>query len=221
MAKSQIIKELASGKVTIDIALKQLKVLLSEFHKPELLKWVNAELQGYNDKEQLPDYRIIVGNLLGNFLNYRTKCTSVGIPLRSDALEALVEMCTKVNVYDSISALQILLDKDQEFGLQINSSFLPYIQQYSAISMTALLSASVEISQTQVKNIFSCVENKVLDVMLLLEEEFGNLDDLDVDLLSKPKEKIREIEDKIFVIIYEDNSITIGDNNKMKNTSIG
>ena len=32
MAKSQIIKELASGKVTIDIALKQLKVLLSEFH---------------------------------------------------------------------------------------------------------------------------------------------------------------------------------------------
>ena len=57
--------------------------------------------------------------------------------------------------------------------------------------------------------------------MLLLEEEFGNLDDLDVDLLSKPEEKIREIEDKIFVIIYEDNSITIGDNNKMKNTSIG
>ena len=35
------------------------------------------------------------------------------------------------------------------------------------------------------------------------------------------EEKIREIEDKIFVIIYEDNSITIGDNNKMKNTSIG
>ena len=61
----------------------------------------------------------------------------------------------------------------------------------------------------------------MLDVMLLLEEEFGNLDDLDVDLLSKPQEKIREIEDKIFVIIYEDNSITIGDNNKMKNTSIG
>ena len=130
-------------------------------------------------------------------------------------------MCTKVNVYDSISALQILLNKDQEFGLQINSSFLPYIQQYSAISMTALLSASVEISQTQVRNIFSYVENKVLDIMLLLEEEFGNLDDLDVDLLSKPEEKIREIEDKIFVIIYEDNSITIGDNNKMKNTSIG
>lgn len=221
MAKSQIIKELASGKVTIDIALKQLKVLLSEFHRPELLKWANSELQGYNDKEQLPDYRIIVGNLLGNFLNYRTKCTSVGIPLRSDAPETLVEMCTKVNIYDSISALQILLNKDQEFGLQINSSFLPYIQQYSAISMTALLSASVEISQTQVRNIFSYVENKVLDIMLLLEEEFGNLDDLDVDLLSKPEEKIREIEDKIFVIIYEDNSITIGDNNKMKNTSIG
>ena len=41
--------------------------------------------------------------------------------------------------------------------------------------MTALLSAVVEISQTQVKNVFSRVENTVLDVLLLLEKQFGNI----------------------------------------------
>ena len=86
--------------------------------------------------------------------------------------------------------------------------------------MTALLSAVVEISQTQVKNVFSRVENTVLDVLLLLEKQFGNLDDLDIDLSSKNNEEIRYITNDIMVLIYNDNSISIGDNNKMKDTSI-
>lgn len=81
MARSCIIRDLASGKVSVDIGLKQLKVLLTEFDKPEMLKWVNAELQGYDDEDDLPEYRIIAGNLVGNFLNYYTKCTHIGIPL--------------------------------------------------------------------------------------------------------------------------------------------
>ena len=74
MAKSTIIKDFAGGKVSVEIALKQLKVLLAEFDKPEMLKWVNAELQGYDDTDVLPEYRVVVGNLVGNFLNYYTKC---------------------------------------------------------------------------------------------------------------------------------------------------
>ena len=131
-----------------------------------------------------------------------------------------VELCTQVKLYDSLPALKTLIEGDKEFGRQINSSHLPYIQQFSAISMTALLSAVVEISQTQVKNVFSRVENTVLDVLLLLEKQFGNLDDLDIDLSSKNNEEIRYITNDIMVLIYNDNSISIGDNNKMKDTSI-
>lgn len=220
MARSCIIRDLASGKVSVDIGLKQLKVLLTEFDKPEMLKWVNAELQGYDDEDDLPEYRIIAGNLVGNFLNYYTKCTHIGIPLMPNAPEEMVELCTQVKLYDSLPALKTLIEGDKEFGRQINSSYLPYIQQFSAISMTALLSAVVEISQTQVKNVFSRVENTVLDVLLLLEKQFGNLDDLDIDLSSKNNEEIRYITNDIMVLIYNDNSISIGDNNKMKDTSI-
>ena len=96
MAKSTIIKDFAGSKVSVEIALKQLKVLLAEFDKPEMLKWVNAELQGYDDTDVLPEYRVIVGNLVGNFLNYYTKCTHISIPLKSDAPKELVEMCSHV-----------------------------------------------------------------------------------------------------------------------------
>lgn len=220
MAKSIIIKDFAGGRVSVEIALKQLKVLLAEFDKPEMLKWVNAELQGYDDTDALPEYRVIVGNLVGNFLNYYTKCTHISIPLKSDAPKELVEMCSQVRLYDSLSALRALTETDREFGRQINASLLPYVQQFSAISMTALLNATVEFSQTQVKNVFSRVENAVLDVLLLLEKEFGNLDDLDIDLTSKSNDEIQNIASNIMILLYNDNSIVVGDNNRMKDTSI-
>ena len=220
MAKSTIIKDFAGGKVSVEIALKQLKVLLAEFDKPEMLKWVNAELQGYDDTDVLPEYRVVVGNLVGNFLNYYTKCTHISIPLKSDAPKELVEMCSQVRLYDSLSALRALTETDREFGRQINALLLPYVQQFSAISMTALLNATVEFSQTQVKNVFSRVENAVLDVLLLLEKEFGNLDDLDIDLTSKSNDEIQNIASNIMILLYNDNSIAIRDNNRMKNTSI-
>lgn len=220
MAKSTIIKDFAGGRVSVEIALKQLKVLLAEFDKPEMLKWVNAELQGYDDTDVLPEYRVVVGNLVGNFLNYYTKCTHISIPLKSDAPKELVEMCSQVRLYDSLSALRALTETDREFGRQINASLLPYVQQFSAISMTALLNATVEFSQTQVKNVFSRVENAVLDVFLLLEKEFGNLDDLDIDLTSKSNDEIQNIASNIMILLYNNNSIVIGNNNRMKDTSI-
>lgn len=206
--------------MSVEIALKQLKVLLAEFDKPEMLKWVNAELQGYDDTDALPEYRVIVGNLVGDFLNYYTKCTHISIPLKSDAPKELVEMCSQVRLYDSLSALRALTETDREFGRQINALLLPCVQQFSAISMTALLNATVEFSQTQVKNVFSRVENAVLDVLLLLEKEFGNLDDLDIDLTSKSNDEIQNIASNIMILLYNDNSIVIGDNNRMKDTSI-
>lgn len=220
MARSRIIKELASGKVTVEIGLKQLKVLLMEFNKPEMLKWVNSELQGYDDSDTLPEYRIIAGNLIGTFLNYNLKCTNVGIPLKIDAPDKMVDICTNVKLYDSISALRILAESDKEIGRQIPSSYLPYIQRYSAISMTALISAFVKISQIQLENIFSRTENAVLDVLLLLEREFGVLDELDIDLSTKDEKEIENITNNIMVILYSDNSVTIGDNNRMKDTNI-
>ena len=220
MAKSRIIKELASGNISLETGLKQLKVLLTEFNKSEMLRWVNCELQGYGDSDIVPEYRIVAGNLIGTFLNYQLKCTNIGIPLNANAPDEMVNICTNVKLYDSISALRMLNDNSKEIGKQIPSSYLPYIQQYSAISMTALLSAFVKISQTQIENIFSKVENMVLDVLLLLEKEFGNLDDLDIDLSTKDETEIENITNNIMVIFYNDNSVTIGDNNKMKNTNI-
>lgn len=46
------------------------------------------------------------------------------------------------------------------------------------------------------------------------------MDELDIDVDSKSKQEIKEITNHIYVMIYNDQSITIGDKNKIKNSNI-
>ena len=65
MAKSQIIKDLANGVVDTQTALKRAKVLLQELDNIDLLQWINYEIGGYPNDVDVPEYRIISGQLYG------------------------------------------------------------------------------------------------------------------------------------------------------------
>ena len=58
-----------------------------------------------------------------------------------------------------------------------------------------------------------------METLLFLEKEFGCLDNLDIDISSKNEVEIKSIVYQIQVNLY-DNSISIGDNNKIKNSDI-
>ena len=63
------------------------------------------------------------------------------------------------------------------------------------------------------------VKTKILETLLFLEKEFGNLDGLDIDISTKTEEELKSIIQHIQVNLY-DNSIAIGNNNKIKNSNI-
>lgn len=54
---------------------------------------------------------------------------------------------------------------------------------------------------------------------MFLEKEFGSLDSLDIDLSVKSEEEIKSIIQYIQINLY-DNNISIGDNNKIRNSKI-
>ena len=64
------------------------------------------------------------------------------------------------------------------------------------------------------------VENTLLDMLLLLEKEFGNLDGLDIDVDSKDESQLDNIHNSLCVMVFNDNSVTIGNNNKLRDTTI-
>lgn len=124
MAKSRIIKkELASGKVSLETGLKQLKVLLTEFNKSEMLRWVNCELQGYGDSDIINQNIELLQKFNWYFLKLSVKMYQYRIPLNANAPDEMVNICTNVKLYDSISALRMLNDNSKE----IEAKFLPHI----------------------------------------------------------------------------------------------
>lgn len=76
-------------------------------------------------------------------------------------------------------------------------------------------------SKSDYMKILTNVKNKLIDILLKLEKEFGNLDDLDINTESKKPKELKKLNQTIINIIYSDNSIKSGDKNKMQDTNIG
>ena len=83
-----------------------------------------------------------------------------------------------------------------------------------------IISARVVIGAQFVQNIFSVIENKLLDIFMILEKVFGNLDSLDIDVSGKSEEELHKISEKMVVVIYNDNRVTVGNGNKIKDSNI-
>lgn len=221
MAKSRIIKELASGHVDVDVALKQLKVLLSEFPDKEISAWVNKELSGYKNNNELPAYRKVSGTLRGSIMNYSVHAKNVGIPLSPDAPEVLQEYCNTVKFVEPIGVLRSMArNNGKEYCQTVSPNYYPLIMENTLLQMTAILDANIVFGTPTIERIVAIVENITLDVFLLLEKEFGCLDDLDIDFGSKSEDQIKDISSRINVYIYNDNSVSIGDENEITDSVI-
>lgn len=228
MAKSQIIKDLANGKADTQTALKRTKVLLQDLENDDLLDWVNYEIEGYPDDVEIPDYRVIGGPLYGTYfkgsLANHIIYNHVPLPLGNLPDEIKEDILT-IKIRQGIEALKGVIAKSEKNDnsrliKQIPAEYYPYIAQANNDLGMIITTASVELNMPKVLNIFPKVESKLLDILSYLEKQFGNLDDLDIDIQSKSEKELNNIINHIHVLIYNDKSVTLGDNNKIKNSNI-
>ena len=82
-----------------------------------------------------------------------------------------------------------------------------------------VIRARRELSIYAYNNILSTIKDKILNIFKLLEENYGNLDELYIDFSDSSKKEvvIKEIEQ----IVYNDNSINIGDGNEFNSSVVG
>ena len=225
MAKSMIIKDIANGAIDTTTALKRAKILFAALDNGELLDWVNYEISGYPVDAKLPDYRVERGTLKGTYFKgsmaSHMKWNDVSIPLGKMPADVMDEFLS-VRFYDGVSALKQLVEKAEngQLARTIPADLFPYIAKYNNDPYMNIVAASVVVSSHCVTNMFSLIENRLLDALLLLEKEFGVLDDLDIDTSCKSPEELHEIARAVYVTIYNDKSTHIGDGNKIKDANI-
>lgn len=227
MAKSKIIKDLANSEVNTITALKRAKVLVSTLNNAEISKWIDYEISGYPEGAAIPSYRKVQGCLMGSYFkgSMVTHMTWNNVPLPlgkmpDEAKEALLS----VEFQEGVESLRTLAEKSQATGKEISKTIpadcFPNISHFNEDPYMIIISAKVVVGAHIISNIFSVVENKLLDILMILEKEFGCLDELDIDTTTKSEEEIEAINDRILVVVFNDNSVTIGDGNKIKDTTI-
>ena len=225
MAKSLIIKELANGTVDTITALKRTKVLLSNLDNKEIISWINHEISGYPNDVKLPSYRTTQGSLVGSYFKgsmvNHIKYNNVPLPL-GNMPDDIKEKLLCIEFREGVESLEKLLIKSQnnEIAKVVPADFYPAIAKYNNDMYMIISSAKVVFENEFIRNVISSVENKLLDILILLEKEYGSLDDLDIDTSKATDEELNSITQEIYVIIYNDNSISIGNDNKINHTDI-
>ena len=227
MAKSKIIKDLANGEVNTITALKRAKVLVSALNNAEISKWLDYEITGYPENATIPSYRKVQGSLIGSYFKgsmaSHMTWTNVSLPL-GEMPDEIKEALLRVEFQNGVESLKTLAEKSQAAGTEISKSipadFFPAIARFNNDPYMIITSARVVVGEHIISNIFSVVENKLLDMLMILEKEFGCLDELDIDTTTKSEEEIEAVNNRILVLVFNDNSVTIGDGNKIKGTTI-
>ena len=127
------------------------------------------------------------------------------------------ENLININLYSSISTLEEMKNKgESRIGKPIPPEFYILLQENTNAH---IIEASVNTDLSSINDVISKVRVKILKTLLFLEKEFGNLDELDIDISIKNKEELKNIVQHIHFNLY-DNSIKIGDGNKIKGSNI-
>lgn len=229
MAKSKIIKQLAKGEIELETALRELRVLLMDFGRPEILDWVNCELEGYphtdDENANLPDYRIAPGVLKGSYTIGNKIVKNISIPLMPNAPDSLMRFVSEIPFYEGISSLRLMIGNNADtmspIAMRLSGQHNLLLQTNAAIHMDGLLESYVEVSRVSVQKVIESVSNKTMDILSFIEREFGVLDELDIEVDTKTDDQKETIVNNIYLIMYDARkNIVIGDNNKVRGLDI-
>ncbi len=217
MAKSKIIKELANNEISLDVALSRLFIIASDIDNDGLQQWAECELHGYGENK-LPDYRYAKDTLF-KYSGFNGNCTVDNAPL------PLLEMMKKEDrtmlylpIPDGIRTIEgYVNDRERnEMGRDLTWA-AGMVYKMSGIRCYSILQI---VPANVLAGVLNSVKMLLMKIFIKLDKTYGCLDDLDIDTDSVPPEEVSATNTIINKYIYVDNSINIGDKNKIESSEI-
>ena len=205
------------NKINVLQAMQSLYFMLEDIDDLEINNWVNNEMNGYAKDTKIPEYRKVNTILIGDVQVGYTIYNNVNIPI---ADEKAYNFFSSFEINDPISALIKMAEAEnesEEHSLYLDANTL-LVDNYKSINGT-VIRARRKLSIYSYNNILSIIKDKVLDIFKLLEYNYGNLDELYIDFSDVQKKEV--VLKEIIQIVYNDNSISIGDSNKINDSIVG
>jgi hypothetical protein len=211
---SEIINELVDDGKSISSPLLKTKVLASRLQNYELLNWVNLELKGYSVRDKIPEYRICATRLSGSYINNGMQFTNS--PIVTNGLDPKFKESFKtIEFHHGVSTLEGMLKEKKTDTLEsVLSAEIAHIIGHNIIQQGnpsfQILEIKQIISISSISEIILSVQNKLLDFMLKVDEEFGSLTEIK-DLKTKSNEIQTIMNNTIINTNGDGNFINTGD----------
>ena len=178
--QSRIIRELVEGDVSLEQSLKRLQALAFDLGNEELIGWVGNEINGYSEKDDIPEYRRIKStNYEYSGINGRCSVRQASVPLSWMDLDQL-DNISKYVCSEPISFIEQCSKSDTV--LRIDKSFLSDMIAINTGNLVACTSIYQLIPQSFFISIYNTVYSRALETLITLEQQFGSLDNIGIDL---------------------------------------
>lgn len=216
MAKSEILKEVANNEISVEIALRRLYIIASDLEDNALITWIDKELNGYSEEDIVPEYRnigagsICYSGIKGSMMSH-IKISNSPLPFQCIPKE-FQEMTQNHYRRDTIASIE-QESKQKEAFINDFSAMIPYMN--IGVAITTLYR---QYDPSVFREIVNKMSAMLLKIYTKLDKTIGNLDDLDIGNITHQKRE--DVTTYIEKIVFTDNSIRVGDGNKIEKSEL-
>lgn len=203
----EIVDLLSSEHGSLTDALLKTKVLLHNLGQTDLIAWVNSELNGYGEQQELPKYRLVPAQVLANLTSMTFQATSHPLPI-GHLSEAQREGLETAKMRQSLAVLEKFSHKPEaslESPIPLEANALLGKNLASGVSIQRAWS---QIEVSSIVQILTEVRSRLLDFVLQLRDK----------LPDEPTDRQKQSVDtrSLFnnAILGDNATIIIGDKNK-------
>jgi len=178
----------------ISVLLRQCKILAARLGSPEFKNWVEYELNGYAENDDIPKYRIMTVMCKGHFVGpFGSSLNNVEIPSRSIPEDFREGLFTSYLILP-ISAIKSLIDSSNNGTIaECWSADITAVVGAEIYQEMNCLQAWKVIPVNTLVGILDMIRNKVLDFVLEIESENPQAGDASLNSQPVAKEKVQQI----------------------------
>lgn len=224
----QLITDIAYDNIKLSQALTRSKLIANKIKNETFMSWLKNELEGYDfDSENLPDYRKVYSemSLIAKYVGGQEQEVPFTIPENTD--EKILDTIYNHRIIESIPIVEIQLENSEKPNCSIklptpimemltNTVPRPTLVQIKMVG-GVIDRCQRNINTIHYQNVIQQTKQKLLDILMQLEEEFPNLEN---DYIMN-EENNKKADNIITNNIYGGNvplNISTGDNVSQTNT---
>jgi len=182
------------AKIPLSTLLRKCKVLAARLGNEDFKRWVDSELSGYRNADNIPDYRRLEVNSKGHFSGpFNSGLRNVDIPLGC-VPEKYREKLSNSHLVEPVASLEALVEKSEGGTAQEpwNPNLVALVGRDIYHGMNCMQAWKV-IPITAVIEALEAVRNRILSFVLEIEAQAPNAGEAPANSNPLPPEQVHQI----------------------------